>query len=215
MAGDFTGDGRTDLAVARHYNPVTLPRGAVSVLLGNGDGTFQPAVQYATALSTPSAIVAGDFTGDGRLDLAVACYNYDTNEAESRCSWATATGTFQPPRHLRVRRGAAPQHRGGGFHWRRPELTWPSPFTLFCRGGIGQGGVSVLLSNGDGTFQPQVTYAVGDGPVSIVTGDFTGDGRTDLAVVDGNGIDLLIGKGDGTFEPFKTVASGAYSSGGR
>ena len=75
--------------------------------------------------------------------------------------------------------------------------------------------MSVLLSNGDGTFQPQVTYAVGDGPVSIVTGDFTGDGRTDLAVVDGNGIDLLIGKGDGTFEPFKTVASGAYLSGGR
>ena len=127
MAGDFTGDGRTDLAVAGYdYNPVTFTLWAVSVLLGNGDGTFQPAVQYATALSAPSAIVAGDFTGDGRLDLAVACYNYDTNE----------------------------------------------------------GGVSVLLGNGDGTFQPPViyAYAVGQHPSAIVAGDFTGDGRSDLAV---------------------------------
>ena len=42
--------------------------------------------------------------------------------------------------------------------------------------------MSVLLGNGDGTFQPQVTYAVGAGPVALVAGDFTGDGRTDLAV---------------------------------
>ena len=42
--------------------------------------------------------------------------------------------------------------------------------------------MSILLGNGDGTFQNQVTYAVGSGPVALVTGDFTGDGRTDLAV---------------------------------
>ena len=42
--------------------------------------------------------------------------------------------------------------------------------------------MSVLLGNGDGTFQPQVTYAVGSGPDAIVAGDFNGDGRTDLAV---------------------------------
>ena len=42
--------------------------------------------------------------------------------------------------------------------------------------------MSVLLGNGDGTFQPQVTYAVGSDPDAIVAGDFTGDGRIDLAV---------------------------------
>ena len=42
--------------------------------------------------------------------------------------------------------------------------------------------MSVLLGNGDGTFQPQVTYAVGSYPDAIVAGDFNGDGRTDLAV---------------------------------
>ena len=41
MAGDFTGDGRTDLAVANFYD------NDVSILLGNGDGTFQSPVTYA------------------------------------------------------------------------------------------------------------------------------------------------------------------------
>ena len=68
----------------------------------------------------PDALVAGDFNGDGRTDLAVA--NYGAND------------------------------------------------------------VSVLLGNGDGTFQPQVTYAVGTEPDAPRGGDFNGDGRTDLAV---------------------------------
>ena len=64
MAGDFSGDGRLDLAVANNGS------NDVSVLMGNGDGTFQPAVQYAAG-GSPVALVAGDFSGDGRLDLAV------------------------------------------------------------------------------------------------------------------------------------------------
>ena len=65
MAGDFNGDGRTDLAVANNGSNY------VSVLLGNGDGTFQNQVRYAAG-TNPSSIVAGDFNGDGRTDLAVA-----------------------------------------------------------------------------------------------------------------------------------------------
>ena len=61
--------------------------------------------------------------------------------------------------------------------------------------------MSVLLGNGDGTFQPQVTYAVGQDPDAIVAGDFTGDGRTDLAVANygDNTVSVLLGNGDGTF----------------
>ncbi len=67
VAGDFNGDGRLDLAIA-NYNS-----GTVSILLGNGDGTFRPPVDYSTGLdTTPDAIAVGDFNGDGRLDLAVA-----------------------------------------------------------------------------------------------------------------------------------------------
>ena len=68
VAGDFTGNGRTDLAVV---NQDYASGNTISVLLGNGDGTFQPQVTYAVG-SSPDAIVAGDFNGDGHLDLAVA-----------------------------------------------------------------------------------------------------------------------------------------------
>src|SRR3989440_597917 len=63
--GDFNGDGKLDLAVAN--------RGSndVSVLVGNGDGTFQAALTFAAG-SGPSSVAAGDFNGDGKLDLAVA-----------------------------------------------------------------------------------------------------------------------------------------------
>ena len=70
--------------------------------------------------------------------------------------------------------------------------------------------VSVLLGNGDGTFQPQVTYAVGADPDAIVAGDFTGDGDLDLAVANcgDNTVSVLLGNGDGTFQPQVTYAVG-------
>ncbi|MBV8269011.1 MAG: VCBS repeat-containing protein, partial [Planctomycetaceae bacterium] len=84
VAGDFRGDGRTDLAVANQGSD------DVSVLLGNGDGTFQKAVQYATGTG-PDALVAGDFRGDGRTDLAVA--NQGSNDVSVLLG--NGDGTFQ------------------------------------------------------------------------------------------------------------------------
>ena len=129
MAGDFNGDGRTDLAAGDG-------NGFVSVLLGNGDGTFQPATEYAAG-SNPGAIVAGDFNGDGRLDLAV------TDQGD-----ANGNGT----------------------------------------------GVSILLGNGDGTFQAPQEYAAGNYPASLVPGDFNGDGQLDLAVGDLGGRERAAGQ---------------------
>ena len=165
MAGDFNGDGRTDLAVANNGSS------DVSVLLGNGDGTFQAQVTYAVG-SDPVAIVAGDFNGDGRTDLAVA------NEGAGRRVGAAGQRRRHLPAQVHVRGGVRPDRdRGGRLQRRRPHRPGRRRTA-----GRPDDDVSVLLGNGDGTFQTQVTYAVGSNPSAIVAGDFNGDGRTDLAV---------------------------------
>ena len=87
VTGDFNGDGRTDLAVANYDD-----KKDVSILLGNGDGTFQPQVTYAVG-ACPDAIVTGDFNGDGRTDLAVA--NIGSNDVSILLG--NGDGTFAAP----------------------------------------------------------------------------------------------------------------------
>ena len=71
--------------------------------------------------------------------------------------------------------------------------------------------MSILLGNGDGTFQNQGTYPVGSYPIALVTGDFNGDGRTDLAVANSydNDVSILLGNGDGTFQNQVTYKVGS------
>src|SRR5881397_3916039 len=87
--GDFNGDGRLDLAVT-NASSYDVP-GTVSVLLGNGDGTFQSALSFAAG-SNPLSVAVGDVNGDGRLDLAVA--NYYSNDVSVLLG--NGDGTFQP-----------------------------------------------------------------------------------------------------------------------
>jgi FG-GAP-like repeat/Abnormal spindle-like microcephaly-assoc'd, ASPM-SPD-2-Hydin len=72
--------------------------------------------------------------------------------------------------------------------------------------------VTVLLGNGDGTFQPARNYTVGGAPYSVATADFNHDGNLDIAVAAGSGISVLLGNGDGTFQPSTTVATTAPPS---
>src|SRR5262249_23352977 len=80
--GDLNGDGRLDLVTANiGGDPLATPTpaGTISVLLGNGGGTFSSATPYPTGSVLPSSAAIGDLTGDGRLDLAVANYGSPTS----------------------------------------------------------------------------------------------------------------------------------------
>ena len=72
----------------------------------------------------------------------------------------------------------------------------------------GSNTISVLLGNGNGTFQPRTDYATGTGPAGVAVGDFNGDGKLDIAVANkgANSVSILLGNGDGTFQPKTDIA---------
>ena len=152
---DVNGDGKPDLVVVDACAVYGSCTPLVGVLLGNGDGTFQPVVTYSSndgAAGEAFSVAVADVNGDGKPDLIVA--NSDV--------------------------------------------------------------LGVLLGNGDGTFQPAVTYGSG-GAHSVAATDVNGDGKPDLVVVIpcsngstcGDGlVGVLLGNGDGTFQTAATYGSG-------
>ena len=167
VAGDFSGDGRVDLAVAGNN---VAGAGIVSVLLGNGDGTFQRPVNYAAGTTFPSALVAGDFNGDGRVDLAVAGNN--VADAGNNVAGAgivsvllgNGDGTFQRPVNYAAGIDDVTALVAGDFDGDgRVDLAVAGNNVADAGNNVaGAGIVSVLLGNGDGTFQRPVNYRGGD-----------------------------------------------------
>jgi FG-GAP-like repeat/Domain of unknown function DUF11/FG-GAP repeat len=184
--GDFNGDGKLDLAIANFFS------NNVSVLLGNGDGTFRSAVNYGAGVQ-PSSVVVGDFNQDGKADLAVA------NNGNVSILLGNGDGTFQAAVDYGTAVGgplAVGDFNGDG----KPDLVVAA-----------YGAVSVLLGNGDGTFRTAANYGVGMYPMSLALGDFNGDGKADLAVANnGSGdVSVLLGNGDGTFRAPLNYRAGA------
>ncbi len=192
--GDFNRDGILDL-VTTNLGSFAVPNNTVSVLLGNGNGTFQLARDFLVG-SNPNFIAVGDFNGDGLQDLAVANFGSNAPDATTvSVLLGNGDGTFQVAGTFNAQRGplwvAVGDFNGDG----RQDLAVAN---------FGSTTVSVLLGNGDGTFQAAQNVAAAQGPASVAVGDFNGDGRQDLAVtIFGDGtaatVMVLLGNGDGTF----------------
>lgn len=199
--GDFNGDGKLDLAVADQNCPggTCGSSGSVSILLGNGDGTFEPAVEYGSEAGTYSVAV-GDFNGDGKLDLVVAASGAGVADPGGiDVLLGNGDGTFQAAIRYGTGSGTNPTsvvvgdfNGDGKLDLAATNVACASP----C------GNVAVLLGNGDGTFQAAVNYAAGAQPLSIAVGDVNLDGKLDLIVanVSSNNVSVLLGNGDGTFQ---------------
>jgi hypothetical protein len=180
--GDFNGDGKTDLAVTNYL----YPAGTVSILMGNGNGSFRAAVNYAVGYY-PTSVAVGDFNGDGKLDLAVA--NSGSNNVSILLG--SGNGTFQTPVSYGV--GSDPYSVAVG------DFNADGKADLAV---ANSSSIAILLGNGNGTFQTAVSYGVDSNPQSVAVGDFNGDGKPDLAVANNgsNNTSILLGKGDGTFQ---------------
>jgi hypothetical protein len=205
--GDFNHDGIPDLAVTNSGGFDFTSPGTVSILLGNGDGTFGAAVNYAAG-NGPGNVALGDFNGDGITDLVVA------NLGGVSVLLGNGNGTFQAAANYPA--GSAPSFVAvGDFNGDGIADLAVANFGASTTTTNG-GGVSVLLGNGDGSFRAPASYPTGLGPVFVTVADFNGDGILDLAVANsgtiytgvGGNMSVLLGKGDGTFQAAVNYATG-------
>jgi hypothetical protein len=223
---DVNGDGKLDAIVA---NRCTLEsygcaissndvNSKIGIMLGNGDGTFQPVAAYDSGGCNEIRMAVGDLNGDHHPDLVVA--NNGCTSFRFSVMLGNGDGTFQPAR------GASGD---GGFELWAVELVDVNNDDVLdvltadaCSAGCEAGepsrsAIGVSLGRGDGTFRAVVNYAYpGSGPFSLKAADVNGDGTLDLLATicrttnsdpcsDSNGEILVrLGKGDGTFKAAQT-----------
>ena len=179
IPADFNADGRPDLLVLDDYTT------GFYISLGNGDGTFQPAVNTPLSYRVDDLATA-DFNGDGKADVAVTADVIGGGTLNIFLS--NGDGTFRTGAQYSVGFysyvAAADMNNDG-----KVDLilaSFGSPLTLF-------------LGNGDGTFQPPIQGPSATYNSNLVLRDFNNDGRVDVAVGTYGGIAFLAGIGDGTF----------------
>jgi len=199
--GDFNGDGRLDVAVSNlegKINPLDPGElgNTVSVLLGNGDGTFGPKTDFSVGAG-PAAVIIRDFNSDTRLDLAVA------NQLDDTVSILLGNGSGGFGTRTDFPTGDGPSALDAG------DLDADGTIDLAVANFLGDS-VSILLGNGDGSFGAKTDFLTAEAPSAVAIGSFSGDTPLDLIVAnrDSNSFSIFIGVGDGSLGARFDLATG-------
>lgn len=170
LVGDFNGDGKLDLAAATDNG--------IAILLGNGNGTFQPFSLLPSLLSSAPGdelLALADFNGDGKLDIVKATQTGIINVALGNGDGTfQEAAAFQIPSILNTESAVVGDFNGDG----KPDLAFASQ---------GSNVVTILFGNGDGTFKGHIEYSVpsvSNNANFMLAADFNGDGALDMALAD-------------------------------
>ncbi|HUA14746.1 MAG TPA: FG-GAP-like repeat-containing protein [Verrucomicrobiae bacterium] len=209
---DVNGDGNLDIVLAAECSDGSCTGGAVNVLLGNGDGTFQDAISYSSGGLWTLGVAVADVNGDGKPDVIVASECLSNNSCSNgvvSVLLGNGDGTFQP---------AVTYNSGGNdaMSVQVADMNGDGKADIVvdneCSADCSTGAISVLLGNGDGTFQPAIAASIPQSEMwqSIVVGDFNGDHKLDVAAGGSNA--LLVGNGDGTFQPAMSLGASGFDT---
>ncbi|WP_193200324.1 DUF4347 domain-containing protein [Nostoc sp. MG11] len=206
--GDFNGDGKLDIAIANEQTSRNIIPGNVSVKFGNGNGSFQPAINTQIT-SYPSALVTADFNNDGLSDLAAT----DDLRDSVRVALSNGDGSFN----------LTATNSLPGFN--SPQFITVGDFNNDANQDLvvaDRGNIRLLLGNGNGNFNQLLNVDGGNGFITgINVGDFNNDGFSDLAVSQNIGtgtstelgnVSVVLGNGDGSFDAATTLTVGTFVS---
>jgi VCBS repeat protein len=205
-AGDFDGTNGTDLVVT------STAGNNISVLLNNGSGAFNPKTDFdggGGKIFGPRGVVATDFNGDGKIDLALADFGVDlAGKFNLNILFNNGSGAFPAAQDFIASATSANQGiAAGDFNGDGKNDVVVSNLDDHV--------VYVFLNDGSGSFGSAVPYSTGDDCGAVAVADFDLDGNLDIAAADAVGQDavhgdvaVLLGNGDGTFQDKKLFSAG-------